>query len=70
MANPSREPRLVEEHRYELRVLRVLRVEALDGHGAREPYRAAQAAVVDGRHPSRRNGIKDRIATEHARRLG
>jgi hypothetical protein len=45
-----RQLRLVEEHGDELGVLGVLRVQALDGHGARETHRADEAPVVHGGH--------------------
>ena len=52
MTNAGCEPRLVDEHCDELLVLRVLRMEAFDGHGAREPHRAVKAPVVHRSHPT------------------
>ena len=47
------EARLVEEHRDELGILRELRMQALDGDGAREADGAAEPSEVDGGHPAR-----------------
>ena len=55
------EPGLVEEHRDELRVLREVRVEALDGDRAVEAAGAEQPAYVDGRHAAGGDLAEDRV---------
>ena len=50
----GREARLVEEHRGEGRVLRVLRMHAFDRHEAGEPHRAAHPTEIDRGHTARR----------------
>ncbi len=65
MLHASRESRLVEEHRGEVGIVGELRVQSLDGDGAREADRPHEAAEVDLRHSSRSDRIEDRIAPNH-----
>ena len=58
--------RLVEEHRRELRVLRELRVQALDRHRAREARWPEQAAKVQRGHPAGGDLPIERIAPHAA----
>src|SRR4051794_15661062 len=51
--DPGDEAGLVEEHRDEARVARMVRMEALDGDSPYEAAGAHHAPVVDGRHSSR-----------------
>jgi hypothetical protein len=64
-ADAGGEPGLVGEHLDELRVLRVLRVQALDRHRAREPRGAERPPEVHGRHPARRDLSVEDVAAEH-----
>ena len=66
---PRREPRLVEEHRDELRVTGVLRVQPLDGDGAAKAHGPHEASVVHRRHAARRDLAVHGIATHDAMRL-
>jgi len=50
VADTGREARLLQEHRHEIRVLREVRMEALDGHRAREADRPEQARKMDRGH--------------------
>jgi len=46
VADAGRKTRLVDEHRDEVGIARDVRMDPLDGHGAREADRARQAADV------------------------
>src|SRR5262249_32187373 len=65
VANSSGKPRLVEEHRDELGIFRVLRVEALDRYRAREANRPEEPAEVYSGHPTRGDLAVERIATNY-----
>ena len=58
------EPRLVEEHRGEVRVVRELRVQALDGDRTEEPRGADQAPEVDRRHATGRDRVVDGVTVD------
>ena len=60
------EPRLVEEHGDELGVLGELRVQPLDGHGAREAHGTEQPPDVTRRHPAGRNLVVETVPAERA----
>ena len=67
VADACGHPRLVEKHGDEVGVLRELRVQALDGDGAREPFGPEQPAIVHRGHPPGCDLIVDRILAEDAR---
>ncbi len=64
------EARLVEEHRHELGIRGELRVEALDGDGARETDRARKPPQVHRRHPAGGDAIVELVAADDDRRRG
>jgi hypothetical protein len=65
VSDPSGKTGFVQEHRYEVRVLRKLRVQALDRYGAREAHRAEQAPDVNGRHTARGNLVVKGVTPEY-----
>ncbi len=69
MFESRREPGLVEEHVDEVRIVRVVGMEALDGDHTLEPDGAMHAAEVDRRHASSGNLVEDVIAAERAREV-
>ena len=66
MTDTTGEAGLVEEHRHELRVLGVLRVQPLDGHRAREPDRAREPPEVHRRHAAGGDLPVEHVATDLA----
>src|SRR6185312_9447707 len=66
VADPRRDPGLVEEHRRDLGIARVLGVQPLEHHRPREPRGPEQPAEVDGRHPSGGDDVEHRVPTDHA----
>jgi len=52
MMNPGREAGLVDEHRDELPVVDEVRMDTLDGNGAREPDLTQEATEVNDGHPA------------------
>ena len=64
-----REPRLVQEHRREFGIMRELRVQSLDRHGAEEAGGADEAPEMHRRHTARGDRVVDRIAIHDQRRL-
>ena len=69
VTDARREPRLVEEHRDELGVLRELRVQPLDGDGTREAHRTEQAPEVHGGHAARGDLVVERVAPDEGPRV-
>lgn len=67
MVDPGDDPRLVDHHRDEVRVLRVLRVEPLDGDRPAEPGRGEHPPEVDRRHAARGDLVEDEVPPEVAR---
>jgi hypothetical protein len=67
MTDARSEASLVEKHRDELWILRVLRVQTLNRNRAREPNRPEEPPVVHGRHTARRDGIVDGVPAEDPR---
>ena len=64
------EARLVEEHRRELGVVRVLRMQPLDGDGPEEAGGPDEAAQMDSGHPARGDRVVDRVAIDEQRSRG
>ena len=59
-----REPRLVEEHRRELRIAREVRMKPLDRDGLAEPARARLPREINGGHSAGRELGVERVAPE------
>src|SRR5262245_29281164 len=64
MADRCGDPRLIDEHRNEGRLLCKLRVEPLDRHGAPEAYRPDEACEMDGGHSARRDFAEEEVPTD------
>ncbi len=68
VADARGQPGLVEEHRDELGIARVLRVQSLDRDRARETNRTEEAPVVDGRHPAGSDLAIERVPSDDSPR--
>jgi hypothetical protein len=55
MTDASNEPRLVEEHRDEIRIAGIAFVEAFDRHDSRKARSSDLSCEMDRRHPARRD---------------
>src|SRR5262249_47230547 len=64
MTDARCEPRFVEEHRDELRFLRNVWVQALDGHCPRKTHFSEQSAVMHGGHAAGSDLVVDRVASQ------
>jgi hypothetical protein len=69
MADPRREPCLIDEHRDELRLFGVLRVHALDRDGSREADRSEQPTDAHRRHAARCELVVDDVPSDGERSL-
>ena len=67
VTNARDDPRLVHEHRDELLILQVVRVEPLDGDRPTEALRAEQATEMDRGHAARGELVEERVPTDHQR---
>jgi hypothetical protein len=68
MTDARDDARLIHEHRDELGVLEVVRMQPLDRDRASEPDGAEQSPEMDRRHPARGELIEQRVPTNDERR--
>ena len=65
--DPRRQTRLVDEHRDELGIPRIVGMEVLDGDRARESHSAQQPSEMHGGHSTGRELVVHDVAPDYAR---